>query len=135
MLESMPLIPSRPVSFRDEGIVETTTVKTVTTPPEKKNSFLDKLVPKFLKPTDTGPTPPPDNQTIQVRIHPGGDVDVDVGTGAKTAGNATTVGGNGARTAALGRIPSEPQGRKAGIRPIPISKWSIVHGPALGDIT
>jgi len=128
MLSPRPLIASRPVSFRDEGLVETTTVKTVTTTPEKKSSFLDKLVPKFLKPTDTGPTPPPDNQTIQVRIHPGGDVDVDVGTGAETAGNATTIGGNGARTAALGRVPTEPQGRKAGIRPIPISKWSIVLG-------
>jgi len=125
------LPPSRPASFsRDDGFVETTTVKTVTTSPKQKekSSFLDKLVPKFLKPTNTDP-PPAENQTIQVRVHPGGDVDVDVGTGVATAGNATTVGGDGARTVALGRVPSEPSGRKAGIRPIPISESLFLsHG-------
>jgi hypothetical protein len=125
--EPRPML-SRPASFRDkdDGYVETTTVKTVTHSPKQKEkrSFLDKLVPKCLKPTNTGP-PPAENPTIQVRVHPGGEVDVDVGTGAATAGNATTVGGDGARTVNLGKVPSEPSGRKAGIRPIPISESNI----------
>lgn len=121
--------------MRDEGFVETTTVKTVTHSPKQKekSSFLDKLLPKFLKPTDTGLPPPAENQTIQVRVHPGGEVDVDVGTGANTAGNATTIGGDGARTVALGKIPSEPSGRKAGIRPIPISEPALIPCQRLAD--
>ena len=129
--EPRALPASRPISITHDngGFVEPITTKTTTQPVKEKSSFLDKLVPKFLKPTNTG-SPPPENH-VQVRIHPGGDVDVDVGSGANTAGGATTIGGNGARTAALGTIPSEPQGRKAGIRPIPISESNnMVPGPS-----
>jgi hypothetical protein len=127
--EPRALPPSRPISMAhghdNGGFVETITTTTTTQPVKEKSSFLDKLVPKFLKPTNTGSPPPAENH-VQVRIHPGGDVDVDVGTGANTAGGATTIGGDGARTAALGAVPLEPQGRKAGIRPIPISRWMLM---------
>jgi hypothetical protein len=109
------------------GFVETITTETVrvSTPPKEKekSSFFDKLVPKFLKPTDTGPTNT--GSHIQVRVQPDqgdGTVKVDVDTSGNTAGNATTIGGDGARTAALGNVPGEPTGTKAGIRPIPISE-------------
>jgi hypothetical protein len=130
MPDPRPMIPSRPASVSHDmghGFVETITTETVRvpTPPKEKekSSFFDKLVPKFLKPTDTGPTHT--GSHIQVRVQPDqgdGTVKVDVDTSGNTAGNATTIGGDGARTAALGNIPGESTGTKAGIRPIPISK-------------
>jgi hypothetical protein len=114
-----PLIPSRPGSImagekgKGHGFVETTVVETVTHPPKEKSSFLDKFkLPKFIKPTDTGPGGTPENH-IQVRIHQGGDVDVDVGNVGPSQGD---------KKVPIGLRANEPTGTKAGIRPIPISK-------------
>lgn len=119
-----PLIPSRPGSImagekeKGHGFVETTVVETVTHPPKEKSSFLDKFkLPKFIKPTDTGPGGTPENH-IQVRIHQGGDVDVDVGN----------VGPSGDKKVPIGLRANEPTGTKAGIRPIPISESRTIDG-------
>lgn len=113
-------------------MMERTVTETVTYPVKEKGSFLDKFkLPKFIKPTDTGPggspprkmTPPGDGHiTVHVHGGKGGGVDVDVDTAATTIGGPTTKGITGARTAALGSIRSfEPGGTKAGLKPIPIS--------------
>lgn len=131
-----PLPRAASTESRHSDMIERTVTETVSYPvKEKKGSFLDKFkMPKFIKPTDTGPggspprnaaaVPPPGDGHITVHVHGGkkGGVDVEVDTAATTIGGPTTKGITGARTAALGSIKSEPDGTKAGLRPIPISK-------------
>jgi hypothetical protein len=132
-----PTTTSRPPSImarhkgKDHGFVETTVVETVTHPAKEKSSFFDKFkLPKFVKPTDTGPggSPPPgpagDNH-IQVRIHPGGDVDVDIDKHAANPHYAGAVFGNQSnQKVPIKTSAQEPTGTKAGIRTIPISEYT-----------